>query len=272
MTWLLRHATDSQEIPIGYMVDSVDGNSEETGLTIANTDILIFKAGATSFAQKNSGGGTHISNGVYYAVLDSTDTNTLGSGRIYVHVSGALAFWMDFVVLPQAVYDALVAGSASLETVLTSAYDAAKTAASQSSVNTIDDIIDAIKAKTDTNLDATISSRLPTTSYCEAPSVASIDAQLSGVHGAGAWGASAVGTIAYPYPLDPFLDSNGDPMVGVKIEAHSDSDRTALVDVQITDINGNFQFHLNAGDYWFRASLLQHVSYEWFVELGGDEE
>jgi len=94
-------------------------------------------------------------------------------------------------------------------------------------------------------------------------SVAAIDAQLSGTHGAGAWGASAVGTIAYPDPLDPFLDENRDPMSGVKIEAFSNAARTALVDVQVTDVNGNFQFHLNAGEYWFRASLLQHVSYEW---------
>lgn len=220
---------------------------------------------------------------------------------------------------------------------LTAAYDAAKSAASQTSVNTIDGladtiladtgelqtdlanggrldlIIDGIKAKTDNlpaspaavgskmdivdspsatglgvmvsafwdklltgitttgsigklikdYLDAAISSRLATAGYSAAPSVASIDAQLSGTHGAGAWGASAVGTIAYPDPLDPFLDENGDPMSGVKIEAFSNSTRTALVDVQTTDVNGNFQFHLNAGAYWFRASLLQHVSYEW---------
>jgi hypothetical protein len=110
-----------------------------------------------------------------------------------------------------------------------------------------------------------------TLSSASAPSVSEIDAQLSGNHGAGAWGASAVGTIAYPDPEVPFLDENGDPMVGVKVEAFSNSARTALVDVQTTDVNGNFQFHLNAGEYWFRASLLQHVSYEWAEELGGVE-
>jgi hypothetical protein len=105
-------------------------------------------------------------------------------------------------------------------------------------------------------------------SNATAPSVSEIDAQLSGNHGAGAWGASAVGTIAYPDPEDPFLE-NGNPMVGVKVEAFSNSARTALalVDVQITDVNGNFQFHLNAGEYWFRASLAGHSSYEWSVVL-----
>jgi hypothetical protein len=230
--------------------------------------------------------------------------------------------------------------------VLTAAYDPAKTAASQASVNAIDGIadsiladtgelqtdlanggrldllVDGIKTKTDNLpaspaavgskmdivdspsatglgaivsaiwdklltgistsgsigklikdfLDAAVSTRLPTTSYSAAPSAASIDAQLSGTHGAGAWGASAVGTIAYPDPIDPFLGENNDPMAGVKVEAFSNEARTALVDVQTTDVNGNFQFHLNAGEYWFRASLLQHVSYEWYVELGAEEE
>jgi hypothetical protein len=114
---------------------------------------------------------------------------------------------------------------------------------------------------------AIVGSKMDLVDSPSATALDKIDSQLSRVHGAGAWGAGAVGTIAYPYPLDPFLDSNNDPMVGVKIEAHSDSDRTALVDVQTTDINGNFQFHLNAGNYWFRASLQRYESYEWEVEL-----
>lgn len=111
----LRYDTASQEIPLGPFVDSTDGNTEETGLTIANTDIKLWKAGATTLANKNSGGATHISNGMYYAVLDATDTNTLGSMRVYVHVSGALAVIVDAIVLPQKVYDSLIAGSDNLE-------------------------------------------------------------------------------------------------------------------------------------------------------------
>lgn len=111
----LRYSTASQEIPLGMFVDSTDGNSEETGLTIANTDIKLWKAGATTLANKNSGGATHISNGVYYAVLDATDTDTLGSLVIFVHVSGALYVRLECVVLPQKVYDSLIAGSDTLE-------------------------------------------------------------------------------------------------------------------------------------------------------------
>lgn len=111
----LRYNTDSQEVVFGIFVDSTDGNTEETGLTIANTDIKIWKAGATTLANKNSGGATHISNGIYYAVFDSTDTNTLGSGKAFVHVSGALYCVIEFCVLPQKVYDSMIAGNDNLE-------------------------------------------------------------------------------------------------------------------------------------------------------------
>jgi hypothetical protein len=105
MTIFLRQSTASQEIPLGYFVDSTDGNTEETGLTIANTDIKVWKTGTTTLANKNSGGATHIANGLYYAVLDATDTDTIGPLRIFVHVSGALAVKVDCVVLDENVYD-----------------------------------------------------------------------------------------------------------------------------------------------------------------------
>ncbi len=101
----LRQSTTSQEVPLGYFVDSTDGNTEETGLTIANTDIKLWKSGATSLANKNSGGATHMANGVYYAVLDDTDTNTIGPLVVFVHVSGALAVRVECCVLDEAVYD-----------------------------------------------------------------------------------------------------------------------------------------------------------------------
>lgn len=106
----LKQSTASQEVLLGPFVDSTDGNTAETGLTIANTDIKIHKAGATTLANKNSGGATHISGGNYYAVFDATDTDTLGSGCIVVQVAGALAVRVDFVVLAANVYDALIGG------------------------------------------------------------------------------------------------------------------------------------------------------------------
>lgn len=103
----LRQSTASQEVLLGPFVDATDGVTAETGLTIANTDIKIWKTGATTLANKNSGGATHISAGNYYAVFDATDSDTIGPLRVVVQVSGALAFFMDLVVLDEAVYDAL---------------------------------------------------------------------------------------------------------------------------------------------------------------------
>ena len=103
----LRQSTASQEVLLGPFVDSTDGNTEETALTIANTDIKIWKTGATTLANKNSGGATHISNGEYYAVLDATDTDTIGPMIIRVHVAGALAVRLFCTVLDEAVYDVL---------------------------------------------------------------------------------------------------------------------------------------------------------------------
>lgn len=103
----LRQSTASQEIMLPEMLDSTDGNTQETGLTIANTDIKLWKTGATTLADKNSGGATHIANGRYYAVLDATDTNTIGPMVIYCHPTGALATQVECCVLDEAVYDVL---------------------------------------------------------------------------------------------------------------------------------------------------------------------
>lgn len=115
MIWL-RQSTAAQIIALGPFLDSTDGNTEETSLTINAADIKIWKWGATSLVAKNSGGATHMANGVYYATLDATDTDTLGPLAIFVHVAGALFFRTAAIVLPANVYDALVAGSDYLDT------------------------------------------------------------------------------------------------------------------------------------------------------------
>lgn len=115
MPWPLRQSSASQEIPLGPFVSSTDGSTAQTGLTIANTDIKLFKSGATSEANKNSGGATHIASGRYYAVLDATDTDTVGPMRVSVHVAGALPVWLDCQVLTANQFDSLVSGSDTLQ-------------------------------------------------------------------------------------------------------------------------------------------------------------
>ena len=105
---VLKQSTASQIIKLGPFLDSTDGDTEETGLTIANTDIKISKAGGT-YANKNSGGGTHDADGFYTVTLDATDTNTVGRLQIYCHMSGALMVTYDAWVVEEAVYDMLFA-------------------------------------------------------------------------------------------------------------------------------------------------------------------
>jgi hypothetical protein len=108
--YYLKQSTAGQEVSFGPFVDETDGKTAETGLTIANTDIKIHVAGATTLANKNSGGATHIAGGVYYAVFDATDTATLGSGAIIIHVAGALPVRVPFTVLAANIYDSLIGG------------------------------------------------------------------------------------------------------------------------------------------------------------------
>jgi hypothetical protein len=106
----LKQSTASQEVILGPFVDSTDGVTAETALSIANTDIKVYKAGTTTSANKNSGGATHDAGGRYSIVLDATDTNTLGSGVIHVSMAGALPVKAEFCVLAANVYDAMIGG------------------------------------------------------------------------------------------------------------------------------------------------------------------
>ena len=107
----LKQSTASQEFPLGPFLDSTDGVTPETALSIANTDIKLWKMGATSLTNKNSGGATHISGGIYHATLDATDSDTLGAMIAFVSVSGALPIKVEFEVVSANVYDALIGGT-----------------------------------------------------------------------------------------------------------------------------------------------------------------
>lgn len=112
MNGFLRQSTASQTRTIGPFVDSTDFSSLENALTIANTDIKIKKNGGAS-ASKNSGGATADGAGGLYAVTwDATDTATVGELYFAAFVAGALVVFGSYVVLEEAVYDALYVASA----------------------------------------------------------------------------------------------------------------------------------------------------------------
>ena len=96
-----------------------------------------------------------------------------------------------------------------------------------------------------------------------APTAHQVDTELSLVHGAGAWGGALPGSVTYPAIADPLVDPDGDPLAGAKVEAYSDSDRETLIQVAISDTNGNYELHLLPGTYYFRAIMPGYDNSEW---------
>lgn len=106
MTQWLKQST-AVTIKMGPFVDETDGKTPETLLTIAQADIRLSKNGG-AFAQTNNvAGATHDENGEYGVPLDTTDTNTLGRLKVEIQESGALPVWQEFMIVPEAVWDAL---------------------------------------------------------------------------------------------------------------------------------------------------------------------
>lgn len=97
---------------IGPFVDDADGNSEETGLTIAQADVRLSKNGG-NMAQKNDATScTHDEIGIYDCPINATDTNAVGVLDLYVHEAGALLVHHTWYVLETAIFDALFGSAA----------------------------------------------------------------------------------------------------------------------------------------------------------------
>lgn len=100
----LRQST-AVTVPIGPFVDSTDGDTEETALTIAQADVRLTKNGAASAQKNNASSASHDADGMYLCPLSTTDTNTLGQLVLWVHVSGALFAKHTFHVVPANIWD-----------------------------------------------------------------------------------------------------------------------------------------------------------------------
>ena len=103
----LRQST-ATTIQLGPFLDSIDGDTEENGLTIAATAALVSKNGA-NFAAKHeatalTGTGA---NAHYDCILDTTDVGTLGSLDVQAHVAGSLFVKQSYMVMPANVWDSL---------------------------------------------------------------------------------------------------------------------------------------------------------------------
>lgn len=106
MTMWLKQST-AVTVKLGPFVDSTDGVTAETALTISQADIRLSKNGGNIAQTNNATGATHDELGYYDVPLDTTDTNTLGTLRVAVSESGALPVWQDFMVVPANVWYSL---------------------------------------------------------------------------------------------------------------------------------------------------------------------
>jgi len=105
MLWL--EQSTSGTLKIGPFVDEDDGKTAETGLTISQADVRLSKNGG-NMAQKNEATScTHDELGIYGCPYDATDTGTLGTLQLFVHESGALPVWHEYMVVPANVWDSM---------------------------------------------------------------------------------------------------------------------------------------------------------------------
>jgi hypothetical protein len=94
-------------LKIGPFLDDSDGKTAETGLTIAQADIRLSKNGSDIAQKTEATSCTHDELGIYGCPIDDTDTGTLGRLQLWVHESGALPVWHEYMVVPANVYDSL---------------------------------------------------------------------------------------------------------------------------------------------------------------------
>ena len=108
---ILKQST-AVDVLIGPFVDSTDGDTEETALTINQADVRLSKNGQTAAQKNDVTAAAHDADGMYNCELDATDTDTVGQLTVYVHVAGALMVRHDFQVIEEVVYDALYGSAA----------------------------------------------------------------------------------------------------------------------------------------------------------------
>jgi len=99
-------------LKIGPFVDSTDGNTAETALTISQADVRLSKNGADIAQKTEATSCTHDELGMYDCPVDATDTGTLGRLDLVVAETGALVVRHTYMVVPANVWDSLFGADA----------------------------------------------------------------------------------------------------------------------------------------------------------------
>ncbi len=89
---------------IGPAINAANG-TPNTGLSIAQSDVLLSKNGGDPAIKNAAGGGTHKANGDYAVSFDATDTGTLGSVKLTCYKAGCLPVIEYFEVITAEEWD-----------------------------------------------------------------------------------------------------------------------------------------------------------------------
>lgn len=178
MTAVLLKQSTAATIKMGPFLDSGDGNTVEPSLTIQKADVRLSKNGGDMAAANadqgaSNAGAPYDEIGYYDISLNTTDTNTLGSLKIMIHESAALPVWIECLVVTANVWDTLCGADrfdvevaaigndvitaaaiapdaiGSSELAASAVTEIQTGLATAAGLATVDDVVDAIKAKTD---------------------------------------------------------------------------------------------------------------------------
>jgi ActR/RegA family two-component response regulator len=141
------------DIAIGPFVDSTDGFTPETGLSITQAETRLKKNNGAWAQVSDATSATHEEEGWYEKELDATDTDTLGILIVAVYIAGALPVWQRYQVLPANVYDSLVLGTDFLQ-VDAVQFEGADASDLNTKLDAIDDFVDTELAAVKTVVDA----------------------------------------------------------------------------------------------------------------------
>jgi hypothetical protein len=95
-------------VMMGPFVDSIDGSTAKTALTLSQSDVRLSKNGGDPAQKNQTSDAVHKEEGYYAVYLDATDTDTLGRLRVMVSKATALGVKEDFMVISASAYASLV--------------------------------------------------------------------------------------------------------------------------------------------------------------------
>lgn len=264
MTIWLKQST-AVNVVLGPFIDDTDGKTAEAAIGITDSNTFLSKNGGAFGVKNETTHPTHDANpgGHYICALNTTDTNTLGTLRIAVHIAGALPVWQDYMVVPAQVWDSMF--GADLLDVSTVQWNGTAVHTPTVAGVPLVDIHDQATALIDPIWDELLAGHAGAgsaglaLSAASAPSAASVadavwDEAIAGHAAAGSTGkalsnasaSAGAGAISWTITVNDGVN----PLDGVEVWATTDSGGTNVVASGTTNALGQVTFTLDAGNYY----------------------